>query len=185
MERAVFTPPGLEPSCGIFIRDKLKERDCEYPYKIWKELVEERKERGNKWPSYKSFYKNYFTKLKDIELIKEVPPEEVEDYQEGFGPTPRQYYRIADGKEDSDCWHHPQTCYDPLSGLGEKDYKELKEDAEEKGIDYEELFIERNQEDIREIANELGVSKEEVEERIRKSKKIKKIQLDRRSPVYR
>ncbi|KXA94701.1 hypothetical protein AKJ36_02400 [candidate division MSBL1 archaeon SCGC-AAA259I07] len=129
MERPVFAPPGLEPPCGIFIRDKLKERDYEYPYKLWKELVEERKERGNKYPSYKSFYKNYFTKLKDINLIEKVPSEEVEDYEEGFGPSPRQYYQIADGMEDSDCWYHPQTCYDPLSGLGAEDYRELKEDT--------------------------------------------------------
>ncbi len=44
------------------------------------------------------------------------------------------------------------------------------------GVDYKELFIKRNQEDIREIANELGVSKDDVKERIKKRKKIKKVQ---------
>lgn len=43
------------------------------------------------------------------------------------------------------------------------------------GVDYEELFIKRKQEDIKEIAEELDVSKEKVEERIRRTKEIKKI----------
>lgn len=37
------------------------------------------------------------------------------------------------------------------------------------------MFIERNQEDIREIAEELDVSKVKVKERIRRSKEIDKL----------
>ncbi|KXA90565.1 hypothetical protein AKJ57_04080 [candidate division MSBL1 archaeon SCGC-AAA259A05] len=73
-----------------------------------------------------------------------------------------------------ECWKHPQICYAPLTGLGKEDYRDPKEEAEAKGVCIEEFFIEKNYDEIEKIAEELGVSPEEVEEIARKSRKFRK-----------
>lgn len=149
---------------GIYIKQYLLENGEAYPYEIWKRLKQQREEEGMKSPTYESFYTNYIWKADQLGLIRKTQEEESK------GKFDRQYYEMSPGEEESACWFHIQQCYAPVTGIGGKDYRNLKEEAEEKNTTVEELYIQNNSEEIKQIADEVGVSEAEIVRRIRKSR---------------
>lgn len=145
---------------GRFVRDHIKTHGPSSPYDMWKILKAIRENKGYKVPSYQSFYQNYIWKPKKIGLLEKVEEEE-KDYT-----FDKALYDIPDGMEDSPCWNHPEVCYNILTELGTEDYGDLKYEAGMAGVSPIRYFIHEYPDRIEEIAEERGMSAEELKKEL-------------------
>jgi len=146
---------------GTFIRDLLLAYKEAYAYEIWKALRDEREKAGIIAPTYHSF-RNYMRILRRLGLIRLV---RVERAIRGW---PRRYFAIVPGMEDHPAWYHPQVAFYPLTQLGAKDYARLKREAEEARVKVGTYYIRTRPDRVESLAKELGVSRGEIERRIRR-----------------
>lgn len=126
-------PAWLVPT-GEFIRDHLLEEGEDYPYNVWKELLEKRarvygifnvlelrdkrteevrdalENHGVKVGSYQNV-RNYFYWLRELGLIEKSR----EESSEKANLEPRKYYKVVEGKEDAEEWANPRKALYPES----------------------------------------------------------------------
>jgi DNA-binding PadR family transcriptional regulator len=149
--------PWLIPT-GLFIRDFLMAYKEAYAYEVWRALRETRKSAGLTWPEYRSFW-NQWRILEKLGLIRLVRVER------GLGRYYRRYYSITPGFEDHPAWRHPQIAYNPITWLGRRKYRRVREIAERERVRIGTAFVRTHPEKVRELAEELRVTEAEIRRR--------------------
>lgn len=149
--------PWLIPT-GLFIRDFLLAYKEAYAYEVWKALREEREKAGIIAPEYRSFWNTWriLEKLKLIRLVR---------VERGLGRFYRRYHSITPGFEYHPAWYHPQIAYNPLTWLGKRKYRKVKEEALKRRVRVGTAFTRTHHEKVTELAEELRVTEAEIRRR--------------------
>jgi hypothetical protein len=138
------------PRTGELIRDYLKEYGgAGYPYEAWNyyreklreampEKCDGKAESEYHIGTYQSFYR-YFYILENLGVIKKHGTP-----QYGKAKIPRQYYTITSPQfynpEYDQLWEHVQILLYPITRLGKRRYKKLKEEVDEYNMILKETF---------------------------------------------
>jgi uncharacterized protein (DUF3820 family) len=83
--------------------------------------------------------------------------------ERGFGKWARRYFEIVHGTEEYPAWFHPQVALYPLTQIGRKDYRKLKEEAEAARVKPSTYYIRTRPSRVESLARELRVPRREIE----------------------